>query len=68
MVYFTAGVKQRMFRSNSQILSGADEWRVAALVIFINGQYGAIKPCFASSSKKKKKQHFKGENEANIGS
>lgn len=33
-----------MCRNNSQVLSGADEWAVVMLVMFITGQYCPINP------------------------
>lgn len=56
MVYFIASGKLGVWRNNSQVLSGADEWVLGMLVMFIMGQYCTINP-FKKSSK----------NEANMG-
>lgn len=39
VVYFIASGKQGVCRSNSRVLSGADEWAVVMLVMFITGQH-----------------------------
>lgn len=44
VVYFTASGKLGVWRNNSQVLSGADEWVLVMLVMFITGQYCTINP------------------------
>lgn len=43
VVYFIASGKQGMCRTNSQVLSGADEWGEVMLVVFITGPINPFK-------------------------